>query len=856
MKRLDETAGFVGWIPRRQARRRKWTSVLCAASALSVASIPPALAQSSQDAQKLEEIIVTARKREESILKAPVVVTVISNEQLEDIQVTQITDLPKLVPGLVIGGSILSIGPQVTIRGVGTSSLDPGVEQSVSLNIDGLSLSQGLAYGSAMFDVGQVEVLKGPQALFYGKSSPGGVIALRTADPGDTFELIARAGYEFEALEPRGEFILSGPLTETLRARLATMYSEADGFWENHAVAAPGTGAVTPDDERQPRPENFVIRGTLLWEPMEQFSARLKLNHVYDRASDAGPKQLANCPDGPGKAFAPFPPFFPTPVPFIGGDDCVYNREVNGVFLDPASFPGIPNNGVPYLKNDQDYGTLELNYDMSQALTLTSTTAYYELQSSSSVNPTLTTAAGPTFAVTNQFRRREFTQEFRLNSDYSGPLNFTVGAFYEDGQLTDRVRFIRNRSYVWLSPFVLGADILNDDRESTIDIETLSLFGQLRYRFTDKLELAGGVRWDDEERQLQVFDFQNNVDLTPFVPRPSIDSSNYSPEATITYTPTDDLTAFASFKKGYKSGSYSVAVPTAAIFDASGNIVGATDQSFDDEEVQGYEIGLKSRWLDRSLLANIAFYDYEYDGLQVGANEPAAGGVPVIRTVNSGKARTYGVDLELAYRPPAVAGLGLNASVNWNHPRYEELTRIPCYNNQTIALGCTLNPDPFRLDPGTGRPRFSTQELSGTPMIRAPEWAVNFGFDYELPLGSSMTLQLTSNNQYTSEYVTYPAVGRPSNDNFQSDYFTTDAGIALKSTDNHWEVAVIGKNLTDELVASNCSASNAAGSIILPLVGGDNSGGVAPGTAGTAEKLCFVDGPGRSIWLRLTFRPF
>ena len=145
------------------------------------------------------EIIVTARKRQESILKVPVVLTAVTGEQLTSTQVTSVTDLPRLVPGLVIAGNILSIGPQVTIRGVGTSSFDPGVDQSVSLNIDGLSLGQGLAFGSAMFDVGQVEVLKGPQALFYGKSSPGGVISLRTADPTDKFEVIASAGYEIEA---------------------------------------------------------------------------------------------------------------------------------------------------------------------------------------------------------------------------------------------------------------------------------------------------------------------------------------------------------------------------------------------------------------------------------------------------------------------------------------------------------------------------------------------------------------------------------------------------------------------------------------------------------------------------------
>ena len=206
---------------------------LCTASLLPLAWSTPALAQDAapppspapqQNRAYIDngDIIVTARKRQESILKVPVVVTAISNDSLENVQVTQVTDLPRLVPGLVIAGNLLSIGPQVTIRGVGTSSFDPGVDQSISLNIDGLSLGQGLAFGSGMFDVGQVEVLKGPQALFYGKSSPGGVISLRTADPTDDVEVIGRASYEFEAREWRGEFIASGPLSDTFKARLAT----------------------------------------------------------------------------------------------------------------------------------------------------------------------------------------------------------------------------------------------------------------------------------------------------------------------------------------------------------------------------------------------------------------------------------------------------------------------------------------------------------------------------------------------------------------------------------------------------------------------------------------------------------
>ena len=179
----------------------KMRAFLLAATAL--ASAVPVVAAAQQST--LGEIIVTARKRQESILNVPVVETALPQATLQRFQTQDLKDIATLVPGLTLGDSILSIGTQISIRGVGTTTFNPGIDQSVSLNIDGLQLSQGLAYSSALFDMGQVEVLKGPQSLFYGKSSPGGVISIRTADPSDRFELIARAGYEFEAQEKQAQ---------------------------------------------------------------------------------------------------------------------------------------------------------------------------------------------------------------------------------------------------------------------------------------------------------------------------------------------------------------------------------------------------------------------------------------------------------------------------------------------------------------------------------------------------------------------------------------------------------------------------------------------------------------------------
>jgi iron complex outermembrane receptor protein len=805
-------------------------------SCLATGWAAPALAQAGAPADQPTvstnegDIVVQARKRQETILQVPVVVTAISEEKLDRLQVTQVSDLPKLVPGLVLGNNLLSIGTLVAIRGVGTSSSDPGVDQSVSLNIDGMSLGNGLAFSSGMFDVQQVEVLKGPQALFYGKSSPGGVISLRTADPTDEAEIIARAGYEFEADEARGELIVSGPLSDTLKARVAGMYSAAKGYFRNTAVALPGTGAKTPTHGREARSRSYQLRGTVLWNPTDEFSARLKMNLVRDRAINAEVSQLANCPEGPG-------PVPPRNVDFIGSDNCKYDRNTAVVYMDPANFPGIINDGVPFLLTRQKYGTLELNYDLSPQLSLTSTTGYYNLRSRSLINSGHSGASGTTLAVENKFRRRDFTEELRLNSNFTGPLNFTLGGFYQDGQIFDRVLFRGNTAYTGVFP------VINRDGSTTVDIKTKSLFGQARWKILPDLEFAGGARWTDETRTEEIFNYLTDVAVT--VPKPRVHASNVAPEATLTYTPTDDLTLFASYKRAYKSGSFSVAVPSAG-----------SDNSFGDEKVKGYEIGLKSRLLDRSMFVNLAFYDYRYTGLQVGAIEPSLGGVPVVRTINAGSARAYGVDFDASYRPRSIEGLSLNASVNWNHGRYLTLNNVPCYGGQTIAQGCTQFPDPrpTAIDPtpgpNNGKQLFTAQNLSGTPLIRAPEWQATFGFDYEMPVGSGLELVVSNNNQYSSKYIQFLAIGRPGNDNFQKAFVKSDLGLTLRTVDKQWEFAVIGKNITDKLTAGPCSATNFAAS----NQGGQVTGGAGGGPAGQSEKTCYSE-RGRSVWLRLTFRP-
>jgi iron complex outermembrane receptor protein len=817
------------------------------------------------------DIIVTARKRQETQLDVPVIEQVVSAETLARQQTLDLKDLTRLAPGLMIGTAVLSIGQQATLRGVGTSSFDPGIDQSVSLNIDGLSLGQGLAFGSGMFDVAQVEVLKGPQSLFYGKSSTGGVIAIHTADPTDELEVKGTAGYEAEAHTKRFEGVLSGPLSDTLKARIAGFYSKTDGYYYNNAVVESGdtfvdasgvtrpvsaVGGLTPQHDRTGYGRNYMIRGTVIWEPTDRFNAKLKVSYVNDKSFYGENGQLKNCPNGisgvPEGNNAPF---------INPSDNCRLDRVGYTVAMNPANYIGV-SSPDSFVASRQIYGTLEMNFNLTDGLTATSVTGYYDLHSHSVFNTSFAGFAGPAFAVENpRFRRHDFTEELRIATDLPGPFNAMLGGFYQKGHVSDPVLLRANSFFIPAA----ASGIPLQSGLSQFSIETYSAFGQVRYKIVPTVEIAGGVRVTTETRRQDPKLFPSltsfgNGQISPVtgpsvldVPAAvsSIGSTRASPELTITWKPTPDLNIFGSYKIAYKSGSFSIATPPT--FRANGTYL---DNSFGDEKVSGFEGGIKGRAFDNQLSFALGAYAYKYAGLQVGGIEPTVGSVPVIRTVNAGSGRSKGMELEAHFSPrDFLLGLTLNGAINYSHARFKTLNNIPCYGGQTVAAGCNQQFTP--ADPTTSPGGvtvggvygfYFAQDLSGAPFLRAPDWNGNFGFDYELPLANGWKLTASNNNYVTSRFLTAPGLR---SDFWQKGYMKVDASLTLAGRDDRWEIAVIGKNITKKYTSPNCSPSNYRGG----LLGGEITGGTGVGSAGTDAMICYMD-PGRELWIRLTLRPF
>jgi iron complex outermembrane receptor protein len=338
------------------------------------------------------------------------------------------------------------------------------------------------------------------------------------------------------------------------------------------------------------------------------------------------------------------------------------------------------------------------------------------------------------------------------------------------------------------------------------------------------------VRWTDEDRSENPYNVLAQAP-TP-VAVPSLHYNNTSPEVTLTYKPTDDLTVYGAYRQGFKSGSFSTATPPTA----------GANNSFGEETVRGGELGLKSRWLDRQLSVNVVPYFYRYQGLQVGVISPPQNGVPIIQTLNAATAHIYGVDLDGAFRPASLDGLQINGNAEFNHGRYLDFTNAPCWGGQSIGQGCNQAYNPTTK-------AYTAQDLSGTPLIRAPNFTVNLGFTYTMPVMNEYKLEFSNNNSYTTRYVTDLAIDYPGDANYQGGFAKIDAGLTLRDPTNFWDVALIANNINNKVTSGNCASSAYKQGVIIP----NPSGGVTPGEPDA--MTCFAD-PGREIWLRVTVRPF
>lgn len=736
------------------------------------------------------EIIVTARRRAETTFDTPVVLQAVNGAELQRRSIVNVEGLSRITPLLIIGENTGGIqGAPIAIRGISGSEVNPLADQAVAFDIDGIQINRSTVARLGTFDLASAEILKGPQALFYGKNSPGGIISLRSADPTSSFQSQISAGYEFAADETRLEGYVSGPITDTLGIRVAGYFSDIKGYINNESTPAPGS---LKSFNRAPNGTEFATRLTLKFDPSDSFDARLKV--AYNKANDLGASgmvQLIGCGG-------------PLPQLASANADCVADNRTS--LIDPgpnfqAVFP-TAKGGRMFSDRNQVLTSLEMNVKPTEDVTLTSITGFYRYHSNSLTNISGLDLQPVYLALPEKVTYRDFNQELRLLTSFDGIVNFAAGAAYQ----SSRADYLNNFHLT-----IAGNFRQINDAELYQRGEAYSFFGQLILRPVESFELSAGGRYSEELKRLRTFAF--NVEQLSA--QPSVNFDNFSPEVTAKWSATPDLNLFASYRSGFLSGGFNG--------NGAASYTGR-NLTFDQQTTKGFEVGMKARLFDRTLRINLSLFDYDIRGLQVSATQ----GTTVIQT-NAGKASTRGVEFDGTWTTP-VEGLQLRGAVSYNKARYD-LFSFACYRGQSIAEGCNQAP--------AANGSFTLQDLNGSRIVRAPDWGGAVGFNYDTEV-SGLKVGLSGDGNYSSGYFNN-AFNAPLM--WQRGYWLFDSSLRVGAADNRWEVALIGRNLTNRYYVARAAEQ--------PLSGG------AAGTA-IANRQADVIGAvnrGREVMLRLTFRP-
>jgi outer membrane receptor protein involved in Fe transport len=684
--------------------------LLFSASAAALACAIPQTARAAQEgaqATPLQEVIVTARKRSENIQNIPVAVTAVSGEKLDRFSLRSIEGIAASTPQLNVVRGNSGSGATISLRGIGSTFTSVGIEQSVAVNLDGVYYGQGRIINEGFFDMKQVEILRGPQALFFGKNATAGVISFQSADPGNRFEALARVGYEFKGKAASYEGVVSGPITDQLGIRLAVRYSDQTGaYMHNDAPAASLTtldvakgfaatvhpGLAPAGD--LPQEKDASARLTVKYTPSDQFSLTVKGGLTKYRTQDATWNyEVTDCPLGHTQV---------NPTELCNADR---HMQQNAVPADIAAANPLLNRHGGQLYQDYDAYSLSANAAYTaDTVDITSVTGLHRFVNYFLGDYDFTGGAnGGTWGF-ERSAYKAFSEEIRAQTKLDGPLNFMAGIFAQTTRLDFHQQIIFPGALANSAAPDPSLQYVTLEKLAHTDGNTLAGFGQVQWDITPTLHLDVGARLTHETKDST---FTQPYVVPPFqaafrqghVLAKDQKFHNFSPEATFTWKPSQDWTAFASYKHGYKSGGFSIS--------ALDSVTTTVDKvAFSPEKVKGFEGGLRAFLADHTLRLALDAYAYEYTGLQVDYFDAPH---VVFITRNAGSSTARGVEFEGEWAPPVASGLVLRGTLAYNRARYKSFLNAPCWGGQTPAQGCTID--------ATGS---TVQNLTGKPTALAP----------------------------------------------------------------------------------------------------------------------------------------
>jgi iron complex outermembrane receptor protein len=726
-------------------------------AALSALSFGAALAQDATPSTALDEIVVTAERRSENLQKVPVSVAVVGGDQLRAVQAdgSDILSLSGKIPSFYAETTTGRIFPRFYIRGLGNIDFYLGASQPVSIIQDDVILEHVVLKSNPVFDVKQVEVLRGPQGSLFGRNTTAGIVKFDTNKPTQTFEGRASASYGTYGTTTFDGGVGGPIVADKLAFRASALYQHRDDYVDNTYTGTSLDGTVSPKKNAMGGFDEKDARLQLLFTPNDQLSV-LASAHARNYSGTST--------------------LFLRGALTKGSNDSTAPRD--SVALDEGH-----NNPQAY---DTQGTSLNIAYDFGP-VTLTSISAY-ETTSGYSRGDTDGGAAAnfPFNGAANGYGQSmgrignldQLTQEIRLASNGDTRLKWQVGGLYFDSR--DATYFYQ-RGY-FLNPGVTGYNPNNWVQLADLNT-SWAVFGQVSYKLTDALTITGGLRdtYDAKKTRL-VKASLNAAGVDSYAGRRYVRLSDeqVSWDLSVNYEVNPDLNLYTRAAKGFRG-------PTIQGRSAVFNSDFTTANS---ETILSFEAGFKSTLLDNTLRLNASAFTYEVKDIQLNGNDVNGNGV----LFNADKAKAYGLEADAEWRP--IANLSLTAGVSLLHTEIDD--------KNVYAQVCALNGAAGAPNKGVvctvENPTVTVgnnvyAQIDGNPLPDAPKYNFSFTGRYDIPVGEAGKVFVATdwNVQGYTNFVLYKTKEFYSKGNFEG-----GLKLGYENTDKGYEVALFGRNITNE----------------------------------------------------------
>lgn len=727
----------------------------------------------SLHAQMLEEVIVTAQKREQNMQDVPIAVTAFTGEKLAQAGIKDVFDLQATAPSLIVGSSQTSTSTTFGIRGVFTSSQNFGLDSSVGLYADGIYRARQSSMINNLVDVASVEVLRGPQGTLFGRNSPAGAVSVFSVKPDHDGSGFIEGTYgDLDLVNISGAKSFSA-IDDVLAFRATGFYMERDGYIDS----------VQFGDEAINDRDRWGARLQALYTPNDDLSIQVIADHseVDETCCGAGTwKNNFEADDVPGKT----------------GSDLRLQQLGQPVLDGKNFFDNIASTSFLPSSTNEDQGiSMQIDWQ-TDAFLVTSISAYREFESFDKIDADFGGADG--LNKINDAEQNSFSQELRISNEYDN-FNYVAGLFYfqQDIDLNSSLEVGDDLSFLIqdlnsLLVIIPGAfpggtgalDVSSQDHES------YAVFGQIDYNLTDSLLLTAGLRWTKEKKDMKNRFTEDASSCNPLVcgpegfapgwgfwffdplaPRADLDENIDDDQVTgtvkLTWFMNDDTMLYASYGTGYKAGGVN-----------ADRIAETIDAVFDAETSEAYEIGMKVDFPDQAVRLNVAIHRTDTDDLQTVSFQGTGFALD-----NAGTAETYGLETDVLWQ--ATDSTTLTLAYAYNHAEYADFDNGPCWTGTPWHTG---QPDP--RDNGDG-----SCDRSGGNLAGNPENVFVLTGNQEFSLGDKLTGFVYGEYVYTDERMT-DLNNDPEKLDGSYSLLNLRAGLYFEQWDA--ELTLWGRNITDE----------------------------------------------------------